>query len=332
MPRLPRQPPAWWRFSHIGNSANIAVPSRSRSLSFRSGKGSGRGPAPTTGRPGLSFSSLRGTTQPELSRRLFKLIKSENNLVTAHETAGRERIFIATQLSEWGEQTGDDAVSDLSDKVGVILSELGEQEEAYAHALDDSRAVLKAIRNTEKSVQPSRDNKAKITDDIHRLKTKEPQSAKLVVLEQELIRAEAENLVAEAQLTNMTRQKLKEAYDAEFLATIERAEKQIILAKHGRRLLNLLDDSPVVPGDTRAAYEHGGQARQILNDAEDDLRDWRPSSEPLGAEEVSSPTKTTSKEESLQEPLQEEPATESAAEAAGALPGEEGTRTTEVAG
>lgn len=73
-----------------------------------------------------------------------------------------------------------------------------------------------------------------------------------------------------------TRQKLKEAYDAEFTATIERAEKQIILAKHGRRLLNLLDDTPVVPGDNRLPYEHGPQARQILNDAEDDLKDWRP--------------------------------------------------------
>jgi hypothetical protein len=73
-----------------------------------------------------------------------------------------------------------------------------------------------------------------------------------------------------------TRQKLKEAYEAEFAATIERAEKQIILAKHGRRLLKLLDDTPVVPGDARPAYPHGQQARQILNDAEDDLRDWRP--------------------------------------------------------
>lgn len=72
-----------------------------------------------------------------------------------------------------------------------------------------------------------------------------------------------------------TRQKLKEAYAAEFAATIERAEKQIILAKHGRRLLHLLDDTPVVPGDLRPSYAHGAQARQILNDAEDDLRDWR---------------------------------------------------------
>ncbi|KIH88367.1 sphingolipid long chain base-responsive protein [Sporothrix brasiliensis 5110] len=225
---------------------------------------------------GFSFSSLRGTSQPELSKRLYRLIKSENSLISAHETAGRERVSIATQLSEWGEQTHDDAVSDISDKVGVVLSEIGEQEDQYAHALDDSRAVLKAVRNTEKSVQPSRDNKAKISDQIAFLKTKEPDSPRLVVLEQELVRAEAENLVAEAQLTNVTRQKLKEAFEAEFAATIERAEKQIILARHGQRLLKLLDDTPVVPGDSRAAYQYSGQARQILNDAEDDLREWQP--------------------------------------------------------
>jgi hypothetical protein len=68
---------------------------------------------------------------------------------------------------------------------------------------------------------------------------------------------------------------LKEAYAAELAATIERAEKQIILARHGRRILNLLDDTPVVPGDVRPAYEHSNQARQILNDAEDDLKDWQ---------------------------------------------------------
>lgn len=71
-----------------------------------------------------------------------------------------------------------------------------------------------------------------------------------------------------------SRQKLKEAYDAEFLAIIERAEKQIILARHGRRLIHLLDDSPIVPGEQPLPYTHGAQARQILNDAEDDMRDW----------------------------------------------------------
>ena len=101
------------------------------------------------------------------------------------------------------------------------------------------------------------------------------------------MRAEAENLVAEAQLGNVTRQKLKEAYTAEFLATIERAEKQAILARHGLRLLQALDDTPVVPGDVRTSYEGAAQTRQILNDAEDDLRDWRFPEGLLGSEDDS---------------------------------------------
>lgn len=254
-----------------------------RALSIRSSGKKDNTSASSSARHGFSFSSLRGTVQPELSKKLYKLIKTENSLISSYEAAGKDRVSIASQLSDWGEQTGDDAISDISDKIGVLLSEIGEQEDLYAHNLDDSRGVLKAIRNTEKSVQPSRDNKQKIQDEIAKLKAKEPESAKLVILEQELVRAEAENLVAEAQLTNITRQKLKEAYAAEFAATIERAEKQIILARHGRRLLNLLDDAPVVPGDARHPFEHGNQARQILNDAEDDLREWQPELEEVGS-------------------------------------------------
>lgn len=78
-----------------------------------------------------------------------------------------------------------------------------------------------------------------------------------------------------------TRQKLKEAYDVHLAAVIERAEKQTILARHARRLLNYVDDSPVVPGDARQAYEHEHEARQILEDAENDLRGWEPTVEPI---------------------------------------------------
>lgn len=197
------------RHSQQDTWTNATTPSRNRAMSIRSGRSnrgrSGSNSAVGGSSKGFSFNSLRGNVQPELSRKLFRLIKSENNLISAHEAAGRERVSIATQLSEWGEHTNDDAINDISDKVGVILSEMGEQEDNYAHGLEESRGVLKAIRNTEKSVQPSRDGKQKIADEIQKLKIKEPESAKLVVLEQELVRAEAENLVAEAQLTNIVR-------------------------------------------------------------------------------------------------------------------------------
>lgn len=132
-----------------------------------------------------------------------RLVKSENSVISAHEKAGRERVSVASQLSEWGESTEDDAVSDISDKLGVLMAEMGEQEDVFAQNLEDYRTLLKHIRDTESSVQPSRDYRAKVADDIQKQKLKDPNSTKLETLEQELVRAEAQNLVAEAQLTNM---------------------------------------------------------------------------------------------------------------------------------
>lgn len=148
------------------------------------------------------MSTFRGIQQPELSRKLSRLIKSENTAIGAHEAAGRERVSIASQLSEWGESTDDDAISDISDKLGVMMAEMGEQEDIYAQNLEEYRGVLKQIRNMEASVQPSRDQRLKVTDEIAKLKYKDPASTRLVTLEHELVRAEAQNLVAEAQLSN----------------------------------------------------------------------------------------------------------------------------------
>ena len=88
-------------------------------------------------------------------------------------------------------------------------------------------------------------------------------------------------MVADAQLTNVTRQKFKEAYDVHTAAIIERAEKQILLAQQARRLVSLLDDTPTVPGEERPAYQHGETGREILNDAEASLRGWHSSVEPI---------------------------------------------------
>lgn len=108
------------------------------------------------------MASLRGTQQPELSKKLYKIIKTENHVIGAHEAAARERVGVARQLSEWGEATEDETISEVSDKLGVLMAEIAEQEDLYAQALEEYRGVLKQIRNTESSVQPSRDHKAKV--------------------------------------------------------------------------------------------------------------------------------------------------------------------------
>lgn len=177
----------------------------------------------------------------------------------------------------------------------MLIYEIGELEDQYVDSYDQYRVTMKSIRNIEASVQPSRDRtsiplfnqacnqpltnisgKQKITDQIAQLKYKEPNSPRIVVLEQELVRAEAESLVAEAQLSNITREKMKAAFTYQFDAMREHSEKLAILAGFGKHLLELVDETPVTPGETRPAYDGYEASKAIIQDCEDALTNWVP--------------------------------------------------------
>lgn len=176
-------------------------------------------------------------------------------------------------MSLWGEACDED-VSDVTDKLGVLIYEIGELEDQFVDRYDQYRVTIKSIRNIEASVQPSRDRKQKITDEIAKLKYKDPQSPRIVVLEQELVRAEAESLVAEAQLSNITREKVKAAFQYQFDALREHCEKVAIIAGYGKHLIDLIDDTPVTPGETRHAYDGYDASKAIIQDCEDALTNW----------------------------------------------------------
>ncbi|KAI9656252.1 MAG: Eisosome core component [Bathelium mastoideum] len=217
--------------------------------------------------------STAGAFGPDLAKKLSQLVKMEKNVMRSMELVGRERMEVAQQLSIWGEACDDD-VSDVTDKLGVLIYEIGELEDQFVDRYDQYRVTIKSIRNIEASVQPSRDRKQKITDQIAQLKYKEPSSPKIVVLEQELVRAEAESLVAEAQLSNITREKLKAAFTYQFDALREHSEKLAIIAGFGKHLLELVDDTPVTPGETRNAYDGYEASKAIIQDCEDALTNW----------------------------------------------------------
>ena len=180
----------------------------------------------------------------------------------------------------------------MTDKLGVLIYEIGELEDQFVDRYDQYRLTIKSIRNIEASVQPSRDRKftgpdllrisfgltetgkQKITDEIAKLKYKDPNSPRITVLEQELVRAEAESLVAEAQLSNITREKVKAAFNYQFDALREHCEKIAIIAGYGKHLLDLIDDTPVTPGETRQPYDGYEASKAIIQDCEDALTNW----------------------------------------------------------
>ncbi|EEB07538.1 protein kinase inhibitor [Schizosaccharomyces japonicus yFS275] len=213
------------------------------------------------------------TFMPELAKRLAVLVKMEKNVMRSMETVSRERRECARQLSYWGEDCDDD-ISDITDKLGVLFYELAELEDYLIDRHDQYRVTMKAVRNIEASVQPSREKKQKLLDQIYMLKHKDPESPKLINLEQELVREEAACLVAEAQLSNITREKFKQALTYNLDALFEHGEKMALIASYGKHLLNLIDDTPVTPGETRPAYDGYETSKQIIVDAERALSTW----------------------------------------------------------
>ncbi|OAA74709.1 hypothetical protein LEL_08290 [Akanthomyces lecanii RCEF 1005] len=183
----------------------------------------------------------------------------ETNLMLSLETVAKERKEVAQQLSVWGED-GEGYIPDLTDKLGVCLYEIGELEDQYVGCYDQYRITM--------------NGKGKINDKIARLKYKEPNSPKIFVLEQELVRAEAVSLVAEAQLSNTTREKVKTAYTYQFNSIREHCEKVAIIAGYGKHLIELIDDTPIMPGEFEQPYDSHEASRAILRDCEDSLANW----------------------------------------------------------
>merc|ERR1712098_505782 len=136
----------------------------------------------------------------QIAKKLSQLVKMEKNVMRSMEQVGRERMEVAQQLSIWGEACDDD-VSDVTDKLGVLIYEIGELEDQYIDRYDQYRVTIKSIRNIEASVQP-------------------------------------------------------------------------IIAGYGKHLLELVDDTPVTPGETRAAYDGYEASKAIIQDCEDALTNW----------------------------------------------------------
>lgn len=88
--------------------------------------------------------------------RMEVAVRLNDSLLVLISIHSADIISLQQQLSIWGEGCDDD-VSDVTDKLGVLIYEIGELEDQFVDRYDQYRTTIKSIRNIEASVQPSRD-------------------------------------------------------------------------------------------------------------------------------------------------------------------------------
>ncbi|RPA86443.1 hypothetical protein BJ508DRAFT_199798, partial [Ascobolus immersus RN42] len=209
----------------------------------------------------------------EISKLCAALIKQQKRVVASHLAVQKEEMTTASQLSQWGEQTEDESVKCVSGHLATLLTGIARQQDHLINGLETSRCKMKSIRNKEQLTGKAREKVAKIDIELGKARLK-GDMPKIESLEQSYEQHQVANSVDNIQLINVTRSKFKEAYSVQLSAIIEHAEKTAMLARHARKVLNLVDDTPLQIISENVPFAHEKEARNILQEAEDDLKRW----------------------------------------------------------
>lgn len=224
-------------------------------------------------------------------------------MISHYRSATNAACTTAQLLSDWGDVTGDAAVSDVADKFGVVFYEVATVDMGYANQLEEFKDCISTVLDVASSVKPVKAHQTKLREQLNRalaasanvpssqsggnmqmstaqlIKQEEiyvKQQRKVEQLQREIVRADAESLVADAQLQNVTRERLRAAAQCHLDALQERCERGLLLAKYGRQIMRLLDGEIIVPGQPIPEYNGERISRDLMGRLEDELRGWRP--------------------------------------------------------
>ncbi|CAB37434.1 sporulation specific PIL domain protein Meu14 [Schizosaccharomyces pombe] len=212
----------------------------------------------------FSISKLKELSHADDSRKSHRIIRSGKSSGEAYKQAGKGLMNLGNHLSDWGAKSSNLSLNDISDKIGVLVSELGETEIEFVKAFNENRIKFKAIRAMEDSIAPSRAHRQRLISSIEREEERDPLSPKLTDLQNQLVRTEAENLVGEMQLDNTSREVFKSSFQGLMDAFQLRAQKQMTLSYYASQLAELINDEVAYPGDNPAAYSQK-YATQIMH-------------------------------------------------------------------
>jgi hypothetical protein len=146
----------------------------------------------------------------------------------------------------------------------------------FQDSVDQYRETLKSISVKESSLQPGRDQKRKIKDQIERLQSSYSSMEKLNNLKEQLAQLEEFTAPDEAEMNNFKRIATREGLYLLLNGMHAMASKSDIISTFGKYIVDELDVEPVKVGEERRPYESAEKTKRIQDDAERAIEQWNP--------------------------------------------------------
>ncbi|KAK9479421.1 Eisosome component PIL1-domain-containing protein [Lipomyces japonicus] len=213
-------------------------------------------------------------TRITLHQPLSRLVKSLSSLSHHHNSLASATSLSAHVLSSWGSTSSDNLSADIADKLGVVLNAISQIEEICIPGVKNCKKMMQHVQDVEQTIKPICAQQGKLKNSINKARAKN-EIRKFEQLERDLVRVNAESLVVESQIINVTRNKVFTGWSGYLNSLQERCEKELIAVKYARELLRYLDCEPIIPGQQQYDTPQEDIAtRELLDMMSEELKSW----------------------------------------------------------
>ncbi|EPB87632.1 hypothetical protein HMPREF1544_05616 [Mucor circinelloides 1006PhL] len=181
----------------------------------------------------------------------------------------------ANNLMTYGSVLGDD-LTDVTNKLGHLLIQWSNILMEFQDAVDQYRDTLKSISVKESSLQPSRDQKRKLREQIERLQSSLSSMDKVNNLKEQLAQLEEFTAPDEAEMSNFKRIATREGLYLLLNGMHAMSSKSDIISTFGKYIVDELDVDPVKVGEERRPYLGSEKTKRIQEDAQRAIEQWNP--------------------------------------------------------
>ncbi|KAF7306982.1 Eukaryotic translation initiation factor 4e [Mycena indigotica] len=202
-----------------------------------------------------------------------RIITVEKGAALDLDSLGRDSKAMSKELYTWGQGEAAD-LKDVTDRLAYMNFVLGALSTTLGEKINGARGPMKNLRTIEAAVQPRRNLRASLQQQINRIEQDQPRGMekRLAELQQKLKDAIAEDQPQEAELALSKRQAIRTSETQKWEAIREFGEKLVILAQAATPVIEALPKFPPTVETPYTGTLATGAARAALQRALDNYK------------------------------------------------------------
>ncbi|KAF8912723.1 Eisosome component PIL1-domain-containing protein [Gymnopilus junonius] len=217
------------------------------------------------------FRSLQqqyGNTNP-----VQRIITTEKGVAIDFESVALNSKSQSKELYTWGQSEPQD-LKDVTDRIAYLNFVQGSLASSLSSKLDSARGPLKALRDAETNLQPRRNIRAGIQNQIGRLEHEQHKGKdkQIADLREQLRKAEFDDHQLELEVELLKRKAVRESEQLKWDAIREYGEKLVLLSQAASPIIAVLPSVPPTPTAPYTGAQTTGAVRASLQRALDNYK------------------------------------------------------------